>query len=204
MAGIDKTYTNSYKDYKEFKEWANLQIVTFFNGYKECIGEWVGDFEESDFNNGEIPIMNSPTWLDIYLIQNCPCKFVQDRMKEVYREETYNEFKQLNFNKPVNPDYKQNRKIIIKKTNRTKIPLTNKGYNSHSWWWLQSDQDWSYHSESKTWSHYDDYYPHDTNISHAKTIKSLIRQLRKQYLPSGLEFELIGRYVGEDYKIIIK
>ena len=125
-------------------------------------------------------------------------------MKEVYSEETYNEFKQLDFNKPINPDYKQNRKIIIKKSNRTKIPLTNKGCNSHSWWWLQSNSDWSYHSESKTWSHYDDYYPYDTNTSHAKTIKSLIRQLRKQYLPSGLEFELIGRYIGEDYRVIIK
>jgi hypothetical protein len=25
MAGIDKTYTDSYKDYKEFKDWANAQ-----------------------------------------------------------------------------------------------------------------------------------------------------------------------------------
>ena len=28
--------------------------------------------------------MNTPTWLDIYLIQNCKSQFVLDRMKVVY------------------------------------------------------------------------------------------------------------------------
>ena len=74
MAGIDKTYTNSYKDYKEFKEWADKQIIIFFNGHKECIGDWVWNYTEENFSNGEIPIMNTPTWLDIYLIQNCKIK----------------------------------------------------------------------------------------------------------------------------------
>lgn len=33
MAGIDKTYTDSYKDYKEFKDWADKQKLTCLNPY---------------------------------------------------------------------------------------------------------------------------------------------------------------------------
>ena len=31
MAGIDKTYTDSYTDYKEFKDWADTQKLKFFD-----------------------------------------------------------------------------------------------------------------------------------------------------------------------------
>jgi hypothetical protein len=52
MAGIDKTYTDSYDNYKEFKSWADSQIVTFFNGHKECIGDWAWQYNKQDFENG--------------------------------------------------------------------------------------------------------------------------------------------------------
>jgi len=38
----------------------------------------------------------------------------------------------------------------------------------------------------------------------AKSIKGLIRKLRKSYLPAGIEFRLRGSYVGQDYIIRIK
>ena len=95
MASIDKTYTDSYEEYKELKDWADKQKLTFFDGYTVCIGDWVWCYEEKDFNNGEIPIMNTPTWLDIYLIQNCKSKFVIDRMKVVYGETEFERFKTI-------------------------------------------------------------------------------------------------------------
>ena len=75
MAGIDKTYTNDYNEYKEFKDWADNETVEFFDGTKECIGDWVWEYEKSDFDRGEIPIMNTPNWLDMYLIKNCKSQF---------------------------------------------------------------------------------------------------------------------------------
>ena len=92
MAGIDKTYTGSYEEYKTFKDWADKQVITFFDGHKKCIGDWVWNYEKEDFLNGEIPIMNTPTWLDIYLIQNCKSDFVLERMKSVYGEDLYKDF----------------------------------------------------------------------------------------------------------------
>ena len=49
MASIDKTYTDSYEEYKEFKDWADKQKLTFFDGYTVCIGDWVWCYEEKRF-----------------------------------------------------------------------------------------------------------------------------------------------------------
>jgi hypothetical protein len=207
MAGIDKTYTNSYKDYREFKDWANKQKLTFFDGHYVCIGDWVWYYEEEDFNSGEIPIMNTPIWLDIYLIQNCKSQFVLDRMREVYDEATYEYFKNVNLTAAPSSELQQNRKITIKPSNNCKFPFKKKMWNKPIGgkinWWLQCNDDFWYNSETKTWTHYESYYPHDTNTAHITSIKALIRHLRKQYLPKGITFTLSGRYIGEEYTILI-
>lgn len=204
MAGIDKTYTDSYEEYKEFKDWADKQILTFFNGHKVCIGDWVWEYKKNDFDKGEIPIMNTPTWLDIYLIQNCKSDFVLNRMKEVYNEESLKKFKNIDLTSFPSEDFKQNRKIVIKSSDRTKFPRHKKPYGGKGKWWLQCDNDFVYCDETKVWSSYDNYYPHNTNTSHIKSLKGVVRHLRKQYLPKGITFRLIGKYVGEEYLIIIK
>ena len=53
MAAIDKSYTDSHKEYKEFKDWATSQTVTFFDGHKECVGDYVRNLEEKDFISPE-------------------------------------------------------------------------------------------------------------------------------------------------------
>lgn len=203
MAGIDKTYTDSYNDYKEFKDWANKQTVTFFDGHKEYIGDWVWKRDEEDFSNGEIPIMNSPTWLDVYLIQNCKSEFVIKRMKKVY-DKQYEEFKSVDLTAKPPKEFQQNRKIVIRNNNKTKFPLHSKPYGSKIKWWLQCDDPFWYNEETKIWIHWSSFYPHDTNTAHIKSTKALIRHLRKQYLPKGVKFTLSGRYVGEEYTIVIK
>lgn len=204
MAGIDKTYTNSYEDYKEFKDWADKQFLTFFDNHRVCIGNWVWSYEKEDFGNNEIPIMNTPTWLDIYLIQNCKSEFVINRMKEVYGDDSYREFKTIDLTAKPSEEFQQNRKIVIKKYKRTKFPIHNKPYNKTKFWWLQCDDNFWYNDETKTWVSNNFYYPHNTNTAHILSIKSLVRHLRKQYLPKGITFILSGRYIGEEYEILIK
>ena len=97
MAGIDKTYTKSFKEYSDFKEWAKDKSVTFFDGHKRNIIDYVyTDIHESAFDGREVPIMNTPKWVDIYLIQNCPFEFVHKRMKEVYTEQSYKRISKVN------------------------------------------------------------------------------------------------------------
>lgn len=203
MAGIDKTYTDSYADYKEFKDWADSQSLTFFNGHKLNIGNWVWDYVKEDFSNGEIPIMNTPTWLDIYLIQNCKSSFVLDRIKSVYGEEEYEAFKNIDLTASPSGEFQQNRKITIKRNNKTKFPIHKKPYGGKTKWWLQCCDGFSYCDETDVWSSQDSYYPYNTNTAHIKSIKGVVRHLRKQYLLKGLTFYLSGRYVGEDYLVVI-
>lgn len=202
MAGIDKTYTDSYIEYKKFKTWADTQYLTFFNGYKVCIGNYVWIRDEIDFSHGEIPIMNTPTWIDIYLIQNCNIPFVLERMKDVYNDETYKEFSSVDLTAYPPNDFKQNRRIVIKNKNNTKFPLHSKPYGKKIAWWLQSNNKFGYHEESKTWTKRG-IYPSNTNTAHISSIKSLIRHLRKQYLPKGVSFTISGIYVGEEYLVCI-
>jgi hypothetical protein len=209
MAGIDKTYTDDYNEYKKFKDWANNQKVEFFDGTNECIGDWVWDYEKEDFENGEIPIMNTPTWLDMYLIKNCKVKFVLDRMHGVHTFNFINCAKSVDF-KQIPEGYEKNRKIVIKSIpKQTKLSLVNKS-SSEFGWWLQQAWDnkkfyMEFNEETNRWVDSNkQIYPSNTNTSHHNTVKGLVRFLRKQYLPKGVEFNLIGRYVGEIYKITIK
>jgi len=203
MASIDKTYTNSFKEYKEYSDWVKSKTYTFNYGKKTLvvnISNWLYEWEEEDFTC-ERPIMNTPTWLDKYLYDNCPCKFVRNRLEEVYPKNYLSKIKLGE----ISEGLEQNRKVVIKNTNRTTLPLTNKGLN-HTAWWIQENNtnNFDYSDELDAWVYREDYFPSFTNTMHSKTIKAMVRRLRKMYLPKGLEFRLIGRYIGEEFIIKIK
>lgn len=204
MACIDKTYTDSYKEYKEFKDWADTQYLTFYDGLRVRIGDWVWERSEEDFENGDIPIMNTPTWLDVYLIQNCKSEFVLERMKWVYDEEDYQKFLSVDLTAKPPKEFQQNRKIVIKRNKRSKFPIHNKPYFKGAKWWIQCYDNFWYNDKTGVWSSDEGYYPRNTNTSHMKSLKALVRHLRKQYLPKGITFSISGRYVGESYDAVIK
>lgn len=201
MAGIDKTYCSDYSEYLKLKEWANGKVINFWNGSKLVVSDYIYDWEETDFDGRDLPIMNTPECLDIYLIQNCPIEFVQDRMKSVWDNE-YQDKKNMEFPTIHPDDLNQNRKVTI--TQIGKLPLKNKGIYCHQNWWLQSKSEMGFDDATKNWVRYQDNLPNNTNTSHHKTIKGLIRFLRSQYLPVGVEFRLIGRFIGEEFLIKIK
>jgi hypothetical protein len=208
MAGIDKTYTDNYEEYKKFKIWADKQVITFFDGHTECVGDWVLSYEKEDFDNGEIPIMNTPTWLDIYLIQNCKSGFVIERMKDVYSKKQFEEYKAKTNLDEVPKGYAKNRRIVITNGDKCKFPFKKKMFRKpiggKMSWLLQCEDNFWYNSETKTWVGWDDFYPHNTNTAHIKSTKALVRHLRKQYLPKGVKFRISGRYVGEEYSVLVR
>lgn len=208
MAGIDKTYTDNYEEYRKFKIWADKQVITFFDGHTECVGDWVLSYEKEDFDNGEIPIMNTPTWLDIYLIQNCKSGFVIERMKDVYSKKQFEEYKAKTNLDEVPKGYAKNRRIVITNGDKCKFPFKKKMFRKpiggKMSWLLQCEDNFWYNSETKTWVGWDDFYPHNTNTAHIKSTKALVRHLRKQYLPKGVKFRISGRYVGEEYSVLVR
>ena len=204
MAGIDKTYTNSYKDYKEFKDWADKQTMTFYDGLTECIGDWVWDLEEEDFSNREIPIMNTPTWVDIYLIQNCKIEFVLNRLKFVYGEKSYVEYQNSDLTGKPPANYKQNRKIAIRRYEIDKYPKRPRYYSKKVYWALHCQNlKFGFNEDTNKWTHNDIVYPHTSNMADFKSIRSVVRHLKRQFLPKGLSFTLSGKFMSQIYTITI-
>lgn len=205
MASIDKTYAASYTEYKRLKDWASTQYVTFYDGYKVAVSNFIYEWEEEDFLRGDIPVMYSPPWLDIYLIQNCKIDFVIDRFKEVYSKEEFEEFLSTDLTAKPSKEFQQNRKIVVKLYDRSRFRLHNKPFKGARKWFLQcNNHNFWYNDKTKKWVDSHHYYPWNTNTTAVSSVKSLIRHLRKQYLPKGIIFRLSGRYIGEDYLVYVK
>lgn len=201
MASIDKTYTDSFKEYTELKDWMEGRVVTFFDGYQVHISNYLYEWEEEDFNGTDRPIMNTPTWLDSYLLNHCPIPFVVERLEYVYGDD-FEEIKNLDLTS-LPSHYKQNRKIVIKRNKYTQFPLCNKPYKMKKWWLQTDNMDLWYNDTTKIWADRD-IYPTNSNTSFHSSIKSLIRFLRKQYLPPNYQFRLVGGVVGEIYTVVVK
>jgi hypothetical protein len=96
-------------------------------------------------------------------------------------------------------ELKQNRKIRIRQNEKTEYALHSKPYNTKRPWWLQCNDNLWYDSKTKKWVTHE----HTTKVATVKSVKSLVRHLRKQYLPKGITFTLAGSYVGEVYTVYI-
>ena len=94
MAGIDKIY-GTQEQYYELKEWLlkNEKPIPCIMGWSSKAG---GDiikyvlpsdclYEESWGNEEHRPISNFPEEVDMWLKDNCPLDFVQERLKEQYK-----------------------------------------------------------------------------------------------------------------------
>lgn len=99
MAAIDKTYISDWNVFDKIRNWAIKQEFTLKNGqviklidYLYCpyLTEeewfeheaiWNQNHPESTF---DVALWNTPTYVDIWLIRNCPFEEIQDRLKEQY------------------------------------------------------------------------------------------------------------------------
>ena len=85
MAAIDKTYTSSWKDYMSLVEWCKDKSFVLKNGDVIRPSNYIYKWQEEEFDGEhERPVWNTPVYLDIWLIRNCPIEFIQERLKEQY------------------------------------------------------------------------------------------------------------------------
>lgn len=100
MAGIDKTYISSWREFKEIKDWAiktNVIYPNGINGGKMINWIYYPDLTEKDFlNNNEHVLWNTSLAVDVFLYKNCPFKLIQDRLKEQYGNVSYLNKKSIN------------------------------------------------------------------------------------------------------------
>lgn len=206
MASIDKIYAESYKEYMDFVNWAKDKSIDFYypgKSLKVHVMNYVyyPYWDEEDFETSERPITNTPEFIDKYLYKHCPCKFVLDRLNDVYgdAEETLSD----PIKDKLPEDWKKNRKIKIVKNNNTPWKLFN--FTCNKWIVDSSSFEMSYSIEEKIWLDKNVFdFPGNFSFMGVTSIKALIRRLRKMYLPSGIEFNLIGGFANEEFTIKIK
>lgn len=210
MAAIDKTYTSDYEEYQKFLKWAKETTFECPNGTKIYVYNYVYDYwTEEHMKEAPRPVMNSPYSLDYFLIKYCPFKFVQDRMREVYSEEYVNSV----LNGTSEYDTFKYPKVGTKFTIVRGKWMTHKNY---LWKFrgrkIHFDLDVEYDETPLWYSPKINRFllPNELGLgtmswtTKGKTVKSLIRHLRKLKLPKGAIVRAAGRYVYEDLIILVK
>lgn len=209
MAGIDKTYVSKYSDYKRYYDWClskNYEFSRLYNG--ELLTSYFYIYDEEDFkNNTDLPICNTPTYMDIYLIRNCPLEFVQNRLKEQYCSE-YTKIKNY---KSEYDNFKMDR--IEKKDCRFTVTWNNKFCKFKKpwgtrYWWVQVRDSGKYNlyydEESDSWVDPRELMPWNTNTAMVKSFKSLTRKIKKWRFPEGTVLSVTGRYVCDRMTVTVK
>lgn len=207
MAAIDKTYTDKWSDYEALVNWAKDKVFVAKNGIKLQPLDYIYEWNKEDWPNKSVPVMNTPESLDYFLVKECPLQFVQDRMKEVYGNEWYEEVKEgmsyydsIIYVDSVPVTLAKNRRIVwVNKPKHNKIPegtyLTL--YSVGSDWPLTYSRElgrWLLEDEIK------DCYGDDLYVG-GMTWKAVIRKLRNMPLPSMATIECNG-YDTPEYKLI--
>jgi hypothetical protein len=213
MAGVDKIYVNNWKDFCEVRDYfLNTEYVAN-NGTKCVLKNYMYDVEDvsEDFFDGEreVAITNTPCKVDYYLAMYCPVKAVQEYLESVYEDyKNLDEWKEyITFDR--NPGNK------IKVIKYPKFGKINKALNQRFGWHVSvitPDGDGyksypTYYGDTNQWIYdYELEFPIDKSCGwcNYKTIKSLIRNIRKWKLPKGSIVTAQGRYIGECYKFLIK
>lgn len=221
MASIDKIYVNNWKDFCEVR---NYFMNTYFianNGTKCVLKNYMYDVENvtEDFFDGkrEVAITNTPCKVDYYLAMYCPVKAVQEYLNRAYSEK----WKELDFWKDYmlfdrNPGNK------IKVIKYPKFGKINKALHQGYGWQIKvktpilsnftffTEQCYEYpdyYGDTNQWIYDNELeFPIDNSLGFCscKTIKSLIRNIRKWKLPKGSIVAAQGRYIGERYEFLIK
>lgn len=223
MAGIDKTYVTNYNDWKEIVDWMSTASFTCPNGMviegkryiywanstKEEIEDWLSASKE-------IPVMNTPTALDYFLIKYCPIKVVQDRMKEVYSTEFYESVKNGtskydNFVRPIGGKH-----VTITKKPTYNYP--HKWYNAYQHKYRNGmySVDITYPNEYEGFAEYNEDYdmfimPYELGYctssgsitTKCRSVKAIINKIIKWNLPIGTKVHVMGMYDEEDFDLIV-
>lgn len=92
MAGIDKIYVDSYKQYKEFYDWCvkfnDLCIkdtsYSLLDGFYYTEEEIIEYYGKEGFRIFGFPITNFREIVDRWLYKHCPISFVRERLDDQY------------------------------------------------------------------------------------------------------------------------
>ena len=202
MAGIDKTYVSTWKDYKAAFDWAS-QVGTVTDDFGNVFAplDWMAEYEEADFTGRrELVLWNTPTYFDVWLIRNCPIDFIQVRLKQQYSD--YEELKARNseFDSYVRPAASLHFKIL---------PLGSFPRIRQKDLWLDiqtMDNEWAYSEENGKWYNLLECRKFNTDTETIKgpiTRRKFKRYIKKCGFPAGVKLRVYSNY-GHVFEVVIK
>lgn len=236
MAGIDKTYITSYEVYDKVRNWAKDQIIKLKNGkeiklinliyypditleeWKEREANYKKEHPDWQF---DVILWNTPTYVDVWLIKNCPFEEIQDRLKEQYgggwSKQAFTEhndedmYEQIKNGTSIYDTYQRNglgkkAKVVFKTIYGSWIR------DKKLWWWItiKEPRGFWYNKHTNSWHQHEELIPITSNVCTFKgtlTKKNIINLIKKWDLPKGtvLRFEaLYNRYSMHEFNVIVK
>lgn len=192
---------------EEFEEEITFQRERYKNYYSDPkhIQEdrvWRGEnWEPKPEEIGEVVVWNTITYLDVWLIRNCPLSIIQERLKEQYAK-SYTDIKERKseFDTYERPAASSHFKIT-RVTSFPRIKTCNLWLN-----FQVCGMEWDYNSEEKKWYNVFECRAIDTNTASIKgslTKKKLARLIKKWDLPAGIVLNVYSNY-GHHFEITIK
>lgn len=185
-----------------------------------------------DWNREEYVLWNTPMWFDRWLWLNCPLEFVKDRLKYQYDENSLKEFENFVYHDPKNNlDFGKQHYTFIKepKWHGCKWWM-NKGRKQNPWpgkctqltYYMEikppkNSDKWGleYNCQTDTWEEQFGMMPTTPWINgeyiwqkyrdKIPNKKSIIRELRRWYIPKGYIVRLYNmKFKGFDFEILVK
>lgn len=249
MAGIDKTYISSYEDYRKVINWCKDKSFKLKNGKiikpsdfiyypditREEWNEWKEEYNKKYPNyKFELVLWNTPTYLDVWLIRNCPIDFIQERLKEQYSggwsktaftdHNESNLYDQIKNYTSIYDTYQRNglgknAKIIIKQYG---FPIRDK----KCFWWIEVNNPWSaftkkrlflgnkdtywYNENNNEWYTVNELMDYTSSCAHREgtlTVKNIVNLVKKWNFPKGtiVTFQcLYKRHIYSEYICTVK
>lgn len=198
MAAIDKIYVKTNEQYKLFVDWVKAQPpLKDKYGRDSYLSDKLYDFEDVDIPDGHVcPVFNGKEYEDAYIIRNCPFDFIQNRLKEMYDEDYYNDIKnnKVCTSPSENNDYEVGHHFKLLKKERGNWRTTPRKYDVEVR--LDEYERMCYCNGNDTWNFWGDYIHYDENDygdCRFKSIKAIMRKIPKWNLPVGSIVKVDGR-----------
>lgn len=239
MAGIDKTFVKTWKDYSQIKTWVESvgQVKDDFGNIFSPI-DWFSEYTKKEFDGiisrqreryknyysipenvqrekdiwgeswepnpeeaGEVFIWNTPTFLDIWLIRNCPLEIIQKRLRQQYSS-SYNEIKER---KSEYDTYKRSAASFHFKITRV-LSFPRIRSRNLKLYFQCHELDWDFNTEDGKWYNILECKDCDFGTPYILgpvTKKKLARLIKKWGLPAGINLVAYSNY-GHHFEFQIK
>ena len=189
-----------------------MKVETYFDKYVDkkeypTLEDWIKYIDSWEV---EVYLWNTDIAFDVYLIQNCPILFIQDRLREMYGDEYENIKNYRSIYDTFERDTNDNPHFTIRKilgTNKNKDyhwSVSIHAPNKETIWYDERDKNWYFKEECHITKDWED-LNYSTSIKGKITNRKIYRLIRRWNLPKGTRlFFSSSSFYKEAFEVIVK